>query len=98
MSDSDDPVQMSGDEADDLFGDDDQGAGSDAGRAVSDNELASDKGEELYGGGDDEDGEVEVKTKVVMGFPVIRHPVPRTTDGKVSFAATYAGRLSLTTS
>ena len=72
-------------EMDDLFGDGgDDDAISDQERALSDNDLASEKGEERYGY-DDEDAnqQPEVKTKVVQGVQVFRHRTPRSVDVSV---------------
>lgn len=70
------------DEMEDLFGDGgDDDAISDNERALSDNDLASDKGEERYGY-DDEDGtqQQDVKTKVVQAVQMFRHRTPRSID------------------
>jgi RNA polymerase-associated protein LEO1 len=85
MSDSDDPIELPEEVEDDLFGDEEEAVASDAERAVSDNELASDREEVRYGGQDneDEDGEQQVKTKVVMGVQMFRHQVPKPQDGLV---------------
>lgn len=86
MSDSEDPVDNVDDLGDDLFGDDDAGdALSEAEDALSDQELASDKG------GDDRDRairatseqEAEFREKLVAEVPVYRHRIPRSYDGSV---------------
>jgi RNA polymerase-associated protein LEO1 len=88
MSDSEDPVDIGGDEVDDLFGDGDDGddVQSDNERAVSDADLASDKdvNEHRYDDGMDvDDREVEVENRLVMNIQLYRHRAPKSKDGTV---------------
>jgi RNA polymerase-associated protein LEO1 len=86
MSDSDEPVDVPDEGGDDLFGDeeiDEVLSQSDRGRAISDNELASDP-EDGYGRmRDDEEEAPQVKDKVVMSISMYRHRIPKSKDGQV---------------
>lgn len=88
-SDSEDHAADLPDEGgDDLFGDeggDDALSQSDHGRALSDHELASDRGDD-YGGLHDEDDEPpEMRNKVVMSIPMYRHRIPKSKNGQVCY-------------
>lgn len=88
MSDSEDPVDIAGDEVDDLFGDVDDGDDAQSGneRAVSDDDLASDR--DAREARDDDDMNVdgpdmEVENRLIMNIQLYRHRTPRSKDGTV---------------
>lgn len=86
MSDSEDPVDVAGDEVDDLFGDVDDGDDAQSGneRAVSDDDLASDRDARETRDDDDMnvDGpDMEVENRLVMNIQLYRHRTPRSKDG-----------------
>ncbi|KAM0819339.1 putative Leo1-like protein [Seiridium cardinale] len=87
MSDSEDPVDIAGDEVDDLFGDggdDIDNPQSDNERALSDGDLASEEDAREHRYNDDMDvdeQDVEVKNRLVMNIPLYRHRAPKSKDG-----------------
>lgn len=86
MSGSEDPVDVAGDEVDDLFGDVDDGDDAQSGneRAVSDDDLASDRDARETRDDDDMnvDGpDMEVENRLVMNIQLYRHRTPRSKDG-----------------
>ncbi|KAH6660323.1 Leo1-like protein-domain-containing protein [Truncatella angustata] len=88
MSDSDDHVDVAGDDVDDLFGDagDDAELQSDNERVLSDGDLASERDdrEQRYDNDMDVDEQdVEVKNINVLPQPLYRHRAPKTKDGKL---------------
>lgn len=90
MSDSEDPVDIAGDEVDDLFGDgggDDDELQSDNERVVSDGDDASEKDARERRYDDDMDvdeQDVVVKDRLVMNIQLYRHRAPKSKDGTVS--------------
>lgn len=104
MSDSEDPVDIAGDEVDDLFGDggDDDDLQSDNERVVSDGDTASEKDTRERRYDDDMDvdeQDVVVKNRLVMNIQLHRHRAPKSKDGTVSgplpctIVACYQGRI-----
>lgn len=88
MSDSEDPVDIAGDEVDDLFGDDggDAEPQSDNERVLSDEDLESEKDTRERRYDDDMDvdeQDVVVKNRLVMNLQLYRHRAPKTKDGTV---------------
>ncbi|KAL2154875.1 hypothetical protein VTH82DRAFT_3551 [Thermothelomyces myriococcoides] len=86
MSESEDPVDIPDDGADDLFGDGDE-AVSDADNAVSDREAASEKDDDeadarIHDDHDEDDeGPRHFREKLVSEVPLYRHRIPRSKDG-----------------
>lgn len=97
MSDSEDPIDPVDEGGDDLFGDEDDGSlppASPKEQALDDDELASDPEEEenrrRRRNDDDDDDEErgpehDVKQNIIIDMTAYRHPVPKPTDGSVSF-------------
>lgn len=90
MSDSEDPIDPI-DEADDLFGDEDDeadGLKSPKEHILRDDDLASDPEEERNNyarQGDDDDEAERVETvRRIMEATAYRHPIPKPSDGVVS--------------
>lgn len=96
MSESEDPVDIPDDGADDLFGDGDE-AVSDADNAVSDREAASEKDDDeadarIHDDHDEDDeGPRHFREKLVSEVPLYRHRIPRSKDGGVSHDQLLAG-------
>ena len=87
MSDSEDPVDIADEGADDLFGDEgDDDALSEVEKAVSDQEPVSDReDDELDARRRDDDEEPrEFREKLVAEVPLYRHRTPRSKEGGVS--------------
>ncbi len=86
MSDSEDPVDIADEGADDLFGDEgDDDALSEIEKAVSDKEPASDReDDELDARRDDDEEPREFREKLVAEVPLYRHRTPRSKEGGVS--------------
>ena len=95
MSDSEELIDDLPDAGDDLFGDGDGDDNLDeilsqsdrGGRALSDGDLASDRGDRRNDYDDDdmqEDDEPAHRNEVVMSVPMYRHRVPKPSDGQVS--------------
>jgi RNA polymerase-associated protein LEO1 len=87
MSDSEEPIDTIDDVGDDLFGDD---GGADAlseiENGLSDQELASDRGDgaRRRDARDDSEEPTEYKEKLIAGVPLYRHRIPKSHDGGVS--------------
>ena len=94
MSDSEDPIDpIDDDGGDDLFGDEpDDGeqpaAASPKERVLDDDDLASDPEGDTYARyrNDDQDRDQdEVRERIVLDVTAYRHPIPKPSDGVVSF-------------
>ncbi|KAL1879921.1 hypothetical protein VTK73DRAFT_6617 [Phialemonium thermophilum] len=91
MSDSEDSVDLPEEGGDDLFGDGGGGGGGedvqsdfdDEKRALSDRELASERGEEDDVMHFDDDEPPQVRDRVVMSIPMYRHRIPKSKDGQL---------------
>jgi RNA polymerase-associated protein LEO1 len=99
MSDSEDPINLPDEAGDDLFGDGDdnnldevlsQSPKSDRGRALSDGDLASDRGR---GYGDDlpedRDDQEQTREQVVMTVPMYRHRIPKSKGNQVCLVPSH---------
>lgn len=87
MSDSEDPIDIPEDGGDDLFGDGGDDAPSEAEKNVSEQEQASERGEDEEGDAHARDSDEEagdVRDKLVAEVPLYRHRIPRSKDGSVS--------------
>ncbi len=87
MSDSEDPIDIADEGGDDLFGDEgDDDALSDIGKAMSDQEPASDREDDDQDARrrDDEEEHREFRDKLVTEVPLYRHRTPRSKEGGVS--------------
>lgn len=95
MSDSDDLVDLPDDGGDDLFGDADEGAQSDAERMLSDHDLPSEHDGDTQGArdgmgqdeADDDDNDNQMtEQRFVLPVPMYRHKTPKSKDGSVRTA------------
>ncbi|KAK4129549.1 hypothetical protein N657DRAFT_677150 [Parathielavia appendiculata] len=83
MSDSEDPIDIPDEGGDDLFGDEGDDALSEADKAVSDQEIASDREDDDVDARRSEDDEEprEFREKLLLPVPLYRHRIPRSKDG-----------------
>ncbi|SPN97075.1 related to LEO1 Extremely hydrophilic protein [Cephalotrichum gorgonifer] len=87
MSDSEDPVDLHDDGGDDLFGDDDDLAGSPLPQVLSDKDLDSDAEQANDAGGYDSDRDLDAprhEDKVIAGIQIYRHRTPKTKNGMLA--------------
>jgi len=93
MSDVEDPLDLSDEGGDDLFGDgdldDDLQSEAGNGRVVSEKDLASDQEADEQSGQDDGDVDMDaqpeqIQNRLIMTTQMYRHRTPRGKDGTVS--------------
>jgi hypothetical protein len=85
MSDSEDPIDIPDEGGDDLFGDEDDDALSEAEKVLSDKEVASDREDDDLDARrhDDDEEPREFREKLLLSVPLYRHRTPRSKDGGV---------------